>query len=270
MNRLLQHGARFHSRKAAFASFENDDWQITPDWRADRQALRIALAFQERLGVEAGETVAVALPLGLTWILIERAVWSLSAMTLGVDPEAGLRQISLAFTDTKPAVLVVREESWLKTLIAFAPLPDSVRQVVVLRAQQTTDLPSLSNLIELASVRDTPELATAWRSRARSTPPEAIATIENGRAWTHRELVAAVSQLAAEMPPQQGSIRIVAETTPALALRLVAHSSFADGWSCAGFCDPALSERAAARLQTSKQFVRLSQVEPMLAQETVE
>ena len=79
MNRLLLHGARYHDRKAVFVSRALGE---TPDWRADRLSIRIALALREELGVGPGGVVALSMPLSVQWALAERAVWGLGAATV--------------------------------------------------------------------------------------------------------------------------------------------------------------------------------------------
>jgi len=56
MNRLLLHGARYHDRKAVFVS---RDLGETPDWRADRLSIRVALALRQDLAVGPGDLVAL-------------------------------------------------------------------------------------------------------------------------------------------------------------------------------------------------------------------
>ena len=83
LNRLLLRGAaRRHTRDAVFLEWRENGWEPVPDWRADRQTIRIALCLRERHGVGPGDAVGLRLPLGVTWPIVERAVWGLGAATV--------------------------------------------------------------------------------------------------------------------------------------------------------------------------------------------
>ena len=58
LNLLHAQAMREHARGSALLYREDVNWQPTPDWRLDRQVIRLALALRERVGVEPGQRIA--------------------------------------------------------------------------------------------------------------------------------------------------------------------------------------------------------------------
>lgn len=83
VNRLLLHGARYHDRPSVFRVriAGRDEASENPDWRLDRHTIRVALALREARAVGEGGLVGIELPFGLELLILERAVWSLGAVS---------------------------------------------------------------------------------------------------------------------------------------------------------------------------------------------
>ena len=208
VNRLLLHAAQHHDRDGVFLRAEGGCWAVTPDWRADRHSIRIALALRERFGVGPGDVVAMSMSLRLEWPLIERAIWGLGATSLPVRDSAGL-------VGADPVVLFAER--------AALDIPDSVRAVVAFSDG------SFDKLMDDGGVLDTPERATHFGALARDVPPEAIASIDEGRASTHASWMATIERFQEQHPPEKGrTYRLGPESTD-VASRVALYAGWGDG-----------------------------------------
>lgn len=209
INRFLLEGAHQHERDGAFVEWTADRFESVPDWRADRTSIRIALVLQERFGVEPGDAVALSMRLGLRWLLVERAVWGLGAMTVPVDPAA---------PGFEPGPVVM--------FVDGAPLagsaPAGCRGVLDLGADY-------EELLDYGGVLDTPERATRFRARARETPPEALASIDSGRELTQADWLIDIGRFHDRHPPVTGRTHVIVADTPSRAARIAAYAGWGGG-----------------------------------------
>ncbi len=187
MNRLLLHGARYHDRKAVFVSRALGE---TPDWRADRLSIRIALALREELGVGPGGVVALSMPLSVQWALAERAVWGLGAATV--------------------------------PLTAGRSAGRSVNAVLA-------SVSDCDALLDRGGTLDTPERASAFRAAARAISPETIASFEPGGALRHQEWVVRIERFLERFPPARGWRNVLAIAEPHVSARALVYAGWADG-----------------------------------------
>jgi acyl-coenzyme A synthetase/AMP-(fatty) acid ligase len=187
MNRLLLHGARYHDRKAVFVS---PDLGETPDWRADRRSIRIALALREELGVGPGDLVALSMPLCVQWALAERAVWGLGAATLPLTPGRSPGR----------------------------------RVKAVLASRSDCDA-----LLDRGGTLDTPERATAFRAAARDVSPDEVASIEPDGPLRQREWVERIERFLVRFPPARGGSNVLAMREPHVSARALVYAGWADG-----------------------------------------
>jgi hypothetical protein len=127
-----------------------------PDWRADRFSIRLALALAEELGVGPGDRVGLVGPLSIRFVLLERAIWGLGAITI---PHGNLKVVLVAESDWEPllergGVLDTPERaSWFRAVAREVPR-DSVASIesgIELRHEEWVDR------IERLAVRFPPE-----------------------------------------------------------------------------------------------------------------
>ena len=204
MNRLLLHGARYHDRREVFRSPEGE----TPDWRADRNAIRAGLALESAFAVGPGDIVGLLLPLSIEWAFVERGIWGLGAAILPLWPEWRESEIADRLERERPKVLVSSRT------IGFA-------------GASTTP----GELLERGGVLDTPERASRFRTVARAVPPETIASVEPmpRSEWSHASWVARVRSFLERHPPRPGLEHVVEGERPGFEARIVLHSGWADG-----------------------------------------
>jgi len=178
-----------------------------PDWRADRHSIRIALVLSERFGVAPGDTVALEMTLRTEWALIERAIWGLGAASVPADSTDSWRA-------AEPVVIFSDRE--------IAQPPASVRSTLNL----TEDY---AEIMDYGGVLDTPERATQFRAKARQTPTEAVASIENGREFTQAEWMHAVERFHERVPPKPGTTYVLGSGIPDRAARIALYAGWGSG-----------------------------------------
>ena len=204
MNRLLLHGARYHDRTAVFVS---PDLGETPDWRADRLSIRIALALREDLAVGPGDLVALLMPFSVRWAFVERAIWGLGAATLTVSPE-----LSLA----RP----------VKAIFALSAERLSILGVPLVALDSDWDA-----LLDRGGVLDTPERASSFRAAARDTPADTVCSIESGVELRHVDWVRRTESFLQRFPPERGGRNVLGIAEPHVASRVLLYASWADGFT---------------------------------------
>lgn len=255
-NRLLLHGARHHDRDAVFLHWGRGlgggTWQATPDWRADRAALRAALALGQRLEVAEGDRVALWLGLGPEWAEIERAVWSIGAVSVPVWPEWPVERVAAVLAESGPEVLFVPSTAAARELEGIGGRPETLRAIICLESEPDAadEWLRFERFLEGGAVLDTAERASMWRTLARRVGPDAPATLEfersgdevpgetfagRARPVTQRELVAAAGRLARRHPPRHGGIRLLATERPDPRSRALLLAGWADGLTRTAF-----------------------------------
>ncbi|MFQ5890302.1 MAG: AMP-binding protein [Gemmatimonadota bacterium] len=258
LNRLLLHGARYHDRAELFLDWEKGrrtgwGWQGTPDWRADRSAIRTALVLRQRLQVGGGETVALWFPLSREWAYVERGCWSIGAISVPVWPEWDLRRVGEVLADASPQVLFAPDIESLNALKLTGGLPESVRATILMGGPTDPEEESLpfEKLMDYGSVLDTPERASMWRTSAREAEPGDVVAFEyaetglDRREVDHRVLVRVIESVLRRFPPARGRVRVLADERPEMLSRAILYACWADGLSRAAF---ATSAEAAGRV----------------------
>jgi hypothetical protein len=232
VNRLLLEGARRHARDAVFAHRAADgSWEETPDWRADRRALRVALALGEGLGVGSGDVVALFMPLVPDWPIVERGIWALGAVSLPVPYDWSLEEARRAATSARAVVVFCPSASRAREL----SFPEGTRALVAMEGEGKGALLGFGELMEQGGVLDTPERATRCRATARAVPREAPASMEpvfgpEGLSLERRTQGAWASDVEGfvdRFPPAGDRSLVSARPDPAS--RLVLYAGWADG-----------------------------------------
>lgn len=263
VNRLLMHAARHHTRDAVFLRWERGrggkgwGWAETPDWRADRNAIRVALVLRQRLEIAEGERVALWLPLGPEWAVIERGTWSVGAVSVPVWPEWTPDAVAEVLMDAHPVVLFAPDWEAVRTVRALGGLPDSTRVIIVMRGEPDRPEEALpfAKFMDYGGVLDTAERAAMWRTSARLHQLEEILSVEyepDPGGWSkgefsHREMMGAIRELETLLPVGDGRIHAVALERPQRVHRALVYAGWGDGSSRTAFCaSPQAIQRVAA------------------------
>jgi acyl-CoA synthetase (AMP-forming)/AMP-acid ligase II len=205
VNRLLLHGARYHDREAVFIEVRDGVQLAVPDFRVDRNTVRIALALLERGELATGARIAVVLPSGSRLAAAERAVWAMGGVSLVVDPRVHREERERAI-DAAHCRSVYEGEA------------------------------GIDELIEQGSVLDTPERAATVRQKARDVPSAALASLEVELRGSTLELHrhsqgdwAQALQSLSELYPPRKAARIVSRERPRPSVRALIFAGWADG-----------------------------------------
>lgn len=260
VNRLLLHGARYHDRNGVFTRWEQGRkgwaWTPMPDWRADRHAIRLALALHRRMGIEANEALAMWLPLDLEWPTIERAIWSIGALSVPVYPEWNLDRVSDVLHEAAPAALFAPDVDTFRELKALGGVPDSVRATFLMRGSadefEEEALP-YDRFMDYGGVLDTPELASMWRTSVRNARPDKRISWEYE--WNDHGLrrgvisqggmAQTIERILRRVPPRKGRVQLLVGDRPDRIARALVFAGWADGLTTTAFAQtPAAGERA--------------------------
>jgi len=249
VNRTLLHGARHHDREAVFLKWNSDSreegWDGMPDWRADRNSIRIGLVLSQRLELGSRDRVALWLPLTREWPLIERGAWAIGAHTVPVWREWSLDRVARVLADARPVVLFAQDRESVERLRGFGDLPDSIRAIVVLHTgagedkQASDQILSYREFLEYGGVLDTAERAAMWRTTARSARPEDPISLEyvpteDGLTkgyLTHEALLQTMQAIRGRVSSAPGTVHVITDERPDSTSRALLYAAWADGWT---------------------------------------
>jgi acyl-CoA synthetase (AMP-forming)/AMP-acid ligase II len=250
VNRLLLHGARHHERQAVFLSWGKSrkgkrSWQETPDWRADRNSIRVGLVLRERLQVSKGETVAVWAELGTGPAIVERGIWSIGAVSVPVWPGWELEHVAQVLDDAQPQVLFAPERQIVQNLNVIGGLPESVRAVILFEGPADDDEEMLpyEKFMEHGGVLDTAERAAMWRTSAKGAKPEDVISIEYAgdseeavrQVVSHSTMVRTMVGISRRFPPAHDRIHLLTDSRPDHFQRALLFAAWADGLTQTAF-----------------------------------
>ena len=242
VNELYYLAMREHVRPAVVQYWLTDRWARDPDWRFDRQVIRVALFLGERLGVERGRPVAVLGPLGVTWPLVDFAVQGLNGVPIGIDHRLDDRRVVEALRDAKAAVVFATDDDSAARAARLRGDVDSLRFVVQPSgADEGADgVVGMNFVWSRGEVLDTPERAQRWRGGAREAGAADVAFVHYARGTdgtaerqdvTHREAMDFVRDRVARAPGKEGDVAYFATRTMTSRARLCLYQCVGDGYA---------------------------------------
>jgi len=258
LNRLHAGAMRKHARRVALLAREDSQWNATPDWRFDRQIIRLALYLRERLDAGSGQRVVLLSELRPEWLIADLAALGLGMVSTAIDPRLQGDELAAALEDAAPNFTFVSSATrpLLQSLDGRAP-PHG--QVIALDSAPAGDsVITLPALLEMGGTLDTPERAQAYRAGARDFAPDQPAIRHYSRApgggWDRVELSqgGVIDRLEAgwpSEPAQPGDLAYVYDPTVSLAGRLAVYAFLGDGYTTTAIAAPAgdLSDLATLR-----------------------
>jgi acyl-CoA synthetase (AMP-forming)/AMP-acid ligase II len=173
--KLYMHAMRCHSRRAALRSVRGGRLVDVPDWRLDRQVIRLALFVRERLGFTAGQTAAIVAPFDSDAVIADLAVIASGAASAFIPrafPDAALAD---AFAAADPHLLFVSDANDLERARRLRALSSDSRRVIVFDTAASGGAVPLADALDFGGTLDTAERANAFRARARGVLPSAAA-----------------------------------------------------------------------------------------------
>ncbi|TMB02518.1 MAG: hypothetical protein E6J64_16590 [Deltaproteobacteria bacterium] len=219
---------RRHDRAGVLLHQDGTKWRETPDWRLERQVIRLALFLRERASLVPGDRVAILSRLRPESVAAELAAIAQGAAAIAIDPELPSDTVRRAIEQAAPAVAFVprgpeREQA-------------SGARAVVCFEGKAEGAWAWSEALDLGGTLDTPERAQSFRAQAREVAASSralgyLAGLDGGSSCqylTHAEAVARMRALRTELPARKGAVALVA-APPTLAARLALLSFVFDG-----------------------------------------
>lgn len=229
---------REHDRAGVFLYGSGDRWEAMPDWRFDRRVIRTALYAKERLGVEAGQRVAIVSELRPEWFMVDFAATGLGALSVAVPSELSADRLAGTLEHASPDVVFFsgRVAGSVRPLAGRAP---DTQTWICFDGGFEAPI-DFAKLVELGGTLDTPERAQDFRAGARDARPDEP-VIRHYHGWedgypthvdlTHREAVEQLKAYWAANPPRHGDLVYVSGSAPSLDLRLTVYAAVGDGYS---------------------------------------
>ena len=226
---LFLRAMRKHDRSAVFLHREGDRWRETPDWRFERQAIRLGLFLRDRGALAPGERVAIVSSLRPEVTVAEAAAVVQGATSVAIDPTLPPDQLALALTAASPSAVIL-ESATLREQIG------SAQRVVIAMDGKPADGWVWTEALDLGGTLDTPERAQSFRARAREVPPSAAAlgyVVAGDGAVQYQvidqaDAVSRVNRIWADVPPAKGDVTYVAGPVT-LGARIAWFAAIGDG-----------------------------------------
>ncbi len=234
---------RTHQRRAAILHWGEERWLETPDWRLDRQVIRLGLFLRERFGLKPVDRVAILSGVCREWALAELASLVQGAVPVALDPALPEDLLASMLARLAPRAVFVKDEATLVRLERVRGAIPGPIGIIVFEAAETVGQSVLSEALDLGGTLDTPERAQAFRARAREVKPEAEALgfpeDPSGSGpftfLTHQDAVGRLARLWSHDVPQEGDLTYLACGPASQGALLALLAAIGDGLSGAAF-----------------------------------
>jgi hypothetical protein len=218
---------RRHDRAAVLLQHDGVKWRETPDWRFERQVIRLALFLRDRARLAPGDRVAIVSGLRPESLVAELAAVAQGAAAVAIDPELPAAAVRRAIDETAPAVAFVADA---------AREGSSGARAVVCFQGKAEGAWAWSEALDLGGTLDTPERAQSFRAQARDVAADsrALGYLAGSDGQLHcqfltqAEAVEGMRALRMGTPARKGAIAQVT-ASPTLAARLALLSFVLDG-----------------------------------------
>jgi hypothetical protein len=229
---------RKHDREAVLQTRSDGHWVRMPDWRFDRHVIRVGLFLHERLGLEAGDRIALMGPLRAEWVVADWAAVTRGATSVVVEGTLA----DAAWEAIGPRAVFVPGPDAVEGLLALPGLGKSLRKIVVFEGPTPSEQAlSYTEVLDLGGTLDTAERANAFRALARGVSPDSRAfSHTRPRAdgsldmvsLTHREVVERLRRHWSVSPPRKRRVEFVDVSMRTPAEHVALYGLVADGLTC--------------------------------------
>jgi hypothetical protein len=248
LNRFYDLAMREHDRRAVLAFGEGKDYAEDPDWRFDRDVIRVALFCQERLKVKAGERVALLGAWSPLWLHAEFGLLGLGVSVVGLDPALSDEQVASALSAAGVRFAVATDAPSAGRLLGSRFRAPSLKVVL---APETGGFDGsvvpLAQLREFGATLDTPERANRFREVARGLEPShpALWHFESrpgggvaSRQLTQGEAMGLVRGQLTRLAARAGDLVLLDTSAVTLAARIGVHAWTGDGYTTIALAAP--------------------------------
>jgi len=234
---------RKHDRKAALLQRDGARWRETPDWRLERQVIRLALFLRERAALAPGGRILIVSRLRPVLVVAELAALAQGAASIVIDPDE-----AVPYPASGAGAVFVADPA-LRGRIA-----EEARAVLCFDGPIEGGT-AFSAALDLGGTLDTPERAQSFRAAARAVAPEAPAlewlAASDGAARfdfiNHREAMATIRAEWSAAPPQKDAVAYLSGPAT-LTARLGLLAGVGDGRTSSALGEPALEAADIAEL----------------------
>jgi long-subunit acyl-CoA synthetase (AMP-forming) len=217
---------------------EGDGWIDAPDWRLDRQVIRLALILRERFGIQPGHTAAIVAPLGWEWVVAEFAAVVQGVVSVAIDPSLPDDFVAEALTAANPAIAFAFDAEAVERLARLSGRGLPLDRIIAFRGPASTgDAWSFTDALDLGGTLDSAERANVFRAQARALSPASPALLHATRGtggtlrWdtlTQGTIMARVAQFWRRHDARHGDLAYIASTEVTLETRLLLYALTGD------------------------------------------
>ena len=259
LSKLYVLAMKEHTRKALFLHRVGDRWLDIPDWRLDRQVIRLGLFLRERLALQPGQRVALVAPLRWEWLVADLSVAAQGAVSVAIDPALPDGQLTEALAAAKPVIAFVSDTATLDRLQRPGDEGHRPHDLIVFDGPVSRDRAMLlTEVLDLGGTLDTAERANAFRAMARVLSPDAPALVHAHRGadgslrWdslTQGDVMDRLKRFWAQHPADAGHLAYVAGPEVTLPARLALHALMGDGCTTVALGTPGCEPQEISELR---------------------
>ncbi len=239
---LYDLGMREHDRAALLLQPEGSGWTDTPDWRFDREVIRIALHWRERMHVGAGQRVVIFGPLRRLWLAADFAALGLGAVSVGLSHALSDEEIVVALNESGARLAFATDADSAARLLRLRSLAAALEAVIGPEGSpEDKALVPQARFFEFGATLDTAERASKFREDARKVGPDHPACWHYAPGapgeptrvvrLTHREAMARVRGHLKRMAAARGDVAYFEGEAVLLETRFAWYAFAGDGYT---------------------------------------
>ncbi len=238
LNQLHQMAMRDHRRKAVLLHRAGDRWVPTPDWRLDRQVIRLGLYLSERAQIQPGDRVVIVSDFCPEYPVVDLAAAALGATAVSLPPALAVEPLAEALGELAPRVLFVSGRALERAIVARDRAAVGSLVVALDGLDPGDDVLPYASILDLGGTLDTAERAQSFRAGARRIGPDQAALVHyqlgadgswTCEALTQGEVIAALRERWRAWPALEGDVAYALGPDPGLALRVAVYGFIGDG-----------------------------------------
>lgn len=258
---LIDLGLRHHVRKSVMAWPGDDGFELVPDWKFDRLAIRVALYGRENGGVKPGDRLAILGRSSWLWPVVDFAAMGFGTVPVGLEHDLSDDAVADIVAETKPRLLFATDpESTARAQRLRSAGRLGATTVVAEGLPDEDGLLPLEKLQDLGAVLDTAERAQVFRAVSRGIGADSAAlwhaATQGGLSrLSHRGAMARIEPGLRERPAQEGDIAYVEGPRASLSTRLALAAFVGDGLTTTALGHEAQIENDVAELKPHKMIV---------------
>jgi hypothetical protein len=250
--RLFLRAMRKHDRSAVFLHRDSNRWREIPDWRFERQVIRLALFLRDHGALAPGDRLAIVCSLRPELAVAEVSAVAQGATSVVIDPTLPADQLALALTAASPSAVILENASLREQI-------GSAQRAVIGIDGKPRDGWMWTEALDLGGTLDTPERAQSFRARARevvaAAPALGSVLARDGAVQyqfiDQQDALGRVNRIWADVHPAKGDVTYLAGRVT-LGTRIASFSAIGDGFTRCAFGTPGNESAEIAELRPKR------------------